>query len=1044
MSVLCRRMVTPGHRFQRSALRKPLPGLLLTLRSMWVFLASPAFAWGQGELPSPLPSPHDPANAVAGFDIVPDVEVTLAASEPQIASLTNLDIDDRGRVWVCEVMNYRGHEGTRPEGDRILILEDTTGDGVMDRGTTFYQGNDINGAMGICVLDGEVLVSASPFIWRLIDDDGDDVADRKEPLFTHTGQRQHDHSAHSFVFGPDGKLYWNFGDTGRQVKDAAGNLVIDIHGRPVVDHGEPFYGGMVFRCNLDGSQFEVVGHNFRNSYEAAVDSFGSIWQSDNDDDGHRATRINFVMEQGNHGYRDEISGGHWRGERLNREAEIPQQHWHQNDPGVVPNVLITGAGSPAGLCVYEGELLPERFHNQLIHCDAGPGVVRAYRTAAAGAGYSGEILPLVSNDQAPWFRPVDVCTAPDGSLFFTDWYDSGVGGHRQEDLQRGRLYRIAPPGSRYVIPKFDYSTAAGAAAALRNPAHSVRYKAWRALHAMGLQAETALQELYRDSNPRVRARALWLLGKLPGRGKHYVRLGLADADENLRITAIRLLRQLHLVPSQVLEPVAKDPSAAVRREALIALRFDTSDPMPALWARLAAQHDGRDRWYLEALGIAADRRAEECFAAWLRIADTAAPEVAMEIAWRVRAPQAAAQIAQQIADPATELRQLDRCFRSLEFHPAEVRDQVLISAFLHPQFANSAADEQQQARIDTVIVRSLERVTTGAHTELPGIRQAIARHIDRQGPTAEFLRLVERFQPAEATQRLLPMAVGELDDSLAVAALRLVTAQSEGRQSIETALAAADDAQRRRLAKRLGLLGDAAALQVLVHVASEPSTEPELRSEAVRGLAASALGAKRLLALAQSQRLAADVRLLAGGLLSKSGDEAVRRTAASVLPRPATADARPLPPLDELAAARGDAQRGQVLFHTQATCGNCHRVAGAGKAVGPDLSEIGDKLSREAMLTSILDPSAAISHHYETHHALLSSGQVVSGVLVSQTDDSVTLRTAAAIDRTLAREELEELRKSEVSLMPEGLHQLVDAPELIDLVEYLLTLRKGG
>ena len=107
--------------------------------------------------------------------------------------------------------------------------------------------------------------------------------------------------------------------------------------------------------------------------------------------------------------------------------------------------------------------------------------------------------------------------APDGSLFVTDWYDPGVGGHRQGDTDRGRLFRLAPPGTKYIVPKFDYSTAAGAVDALRNPNLATRYKAWMALHNMGADAEPELLKLYGDSNPRLRARALWLLGKIDGR-----------------------------------------------------------------------------------------------------------------------------------------------------------------------------------------------------------------------------------------------------------------------------------------------------------------------------------------------------------------------------------------------------------------------------------------------------------------------------------------------------------------------------------------------
>ena len=257
--------------------------------------------------------PRHASNALAGIEVGDGLEATLSASEPNIQSLSNCDIDDRGRVWVMDVMNYGPHyHDIRPEGDRIVICEDTTGDGVMDSFTTYYQGNEINSAMGICILGDQVLVTATPHVFRFTDTDGDDRADKKEILFTGIANPKHDHSGHSFSFGPDGKLYWNFGNSGKQVLNADGETIIDIHGRPVVDNGKPFYGGMPFRCDLDGKNFEVLGHNFRNNWEIAVDSFGALWQSDNDDDGNKGTRINFVMEQGNYGYRDELTGAGWR------------------------------------------------------------------------------------------------------------------------------------------------------------------------------------------------------------------------------------------------------------------------------------------------------------------------------------------------------------------------------------------------------------------------------------------------------------------------------------------------------------------------------------------------------------------------------------------------------------------------------------------------------------------------------------------------------------------------------------------------------------
>ncbi|MFM8804663.1 MAG: PVC-type heme-binding CxxCH protein, partial [Planctomycetia bacterium] len=307
-----------------------------------------------------------------------DLTATLFAAEPLLSSPSDIDVDARGRVWVCEVLNYRGKKETRAEGDRILVLEDTDGDGRADRQTVFHQGRDIDSALGICVI-GEgpgrkVIVSCAPDVFIFHDDDGDLKADRKESLFTKTGVPQHDHSVHAFVVGPDGRWYFNFGNTGKSVHDRDGNPVQDRFGQVVNDSGKPYRQGMVFRCKPDGSDFEVLGHNFRNNYEVAVDSFGTLWQSDNDDDGNKGVRINWVMEHGNYGFVDELTGAGWRAPRTNLEAEVPQQHWHLNDPGVVPNLLMTGGGSPCGICVYEGGLLPARFRGSLVHCDPGPNV----------------------------------------------------------------------------------------------------------------------------------------------------------------------------------------------------------------------------------------------------------------------------------------------------------------------------------------------------------------------------------------------------------------------------------------------------------------------------------------------------------------------------------------------------------------------------------------------------------------------------------------------------------------------------------------------
>ncbi len=615
--------------------------------------------------------------AVAGLTVAPGLQASLAASEPMLKSLTNIDIDHKGRIWACEVVNYRKHKNDRAEGDRILILEDTNQDGIVDTSKVFYQGRDIDSALGLCVLGNRVIVSAAPYVWEFIDENGDDLPDSKRALLTKTGDPQHDHSVHSFMFGPDGKLYFNYGNTGHRLCDTNGNPIKDRWGREINDSGKPYRQGMVFRCNEDLSDMEVLGHNFRNNYEVSIDSFGTLWQSDNDDDGNRATRINFVMEFGNFGYTDEANGAGWQVERTNWEPEIPRRHWHLNDPGVVPNVLITGAGSPTGITIYEGNLLPEKFRNQMIHCDAGPNVVRSYITKPDGAGYSATIEDIAVGEFDKWFRPADVCVAPDGSLFVSDWYDPGVGGHNMEDMERGRLFRIAPPGTKYAVPKFDVSTAAGAVEALRNPCNSVRFMAYQALVKMKGNATNELNKLASDANPRMRARALWLLSKT-GDAKQVVQQAIKDSDADVRSTGVRIARQAKMATKDFVPPLLGDKSAMVLRELAVALREDKSSDMPEYWTKLAMKYDGIDRWYLEALGIAAMDRWDECLAVWKKANNGNFDSKAnQQLVWRGRGNMAAQMQAEMLRNPKLNEADIPALFRALDLQDADARQKAL-------------------------------------------------------------------------------------------------------------------------------------------------------------------------------------------------------------------------------------------------------------------------------------------------------------------------------------------------------------------------------
>jgi len=167
----------------------------------------------------------------------------------------------------------------------------------------------------------------------------------------------------------------------------------------------------------------------------------------------------------------------------------------------------------------------------------------------------------------------------------------------------------------------------------------------------------------------------------------------------------------------------------------------------------------------------------------------------------------------------------------------------------------------------------------------------------------------------------------------------------------------------------------------------------------------------------------------------------VRQAAADVLPMPKAKGGEKMPPVAELLKRRGDPQKGRELFAGAGTCAKCHVVNGEGKGVGPNLSGVGAKLSPEALYESVLAPSAAISHSYETWTAVLSDGRSVTGMLVSRTPAEVVIRGADAVDVTIPAREIEDLVKQPVSLMPADLAATLSPEELVHVVSWMETLR---
>jgi putative membrane-bound dehydrogenase-like protein len=1024
------------------------------------------------------------------------LEAALWAAEPMIVNPTTIDIDSRGRVWVTEGLNYRLTRGGNgrfqriPEADRIKILEDTDGDGRADKMTVFAD-RIFPVPMGIAVeerygadgkyLGARVYVGNSPDLLVLEDTDGDDRADKRYPLLTGFGGIDSDHGVHGMVLGPDGKLYFTHGDGCCSVQQDHSERTQNFD---VVDRGGRHVSSSelanTLRCNRDGTEFEVIADRQRNNYETCLNSFGNQFTSDNDDDGNRGSRVIWVMDGGKYGYRTPGS----------------PRHWGEEVPGMVPKLVGTGNGSPCGVMVYEGKLLPPEYSGGVLEAEAGPRQINFFPLVRKGGAFRTEYKVMLSSDD-PWFRPVDVTAAPDGSVYIADWYDAGVGGHAFSDQTTGRIYRVAPAGSKSKAVKVDYATIDGLIAALASPVVATRDTARRLLIARGPEAMPALDRVFGGDQPILRARALWVRHAIGGDAMAEV--ALRDRDPRIREQAVRILgrdcRQNGQVrytgaaqelPApggkhlDVLAPLANDPDAGVRRELILALRALPTDQVAQPLRSLARSWDGRDRWYLEALGLAL-RQADSGFVAALfdgqLYGDLGLPAAGgasglalppyfptdrneaylsahdpdlpvsplaktLGLAWMVHRvevlpllirllPQLSAPELQQAADDVIAQLRDPAGAVALARLILDVRDPVRKRQFLLTMGRKLDGD-WRPAQGDPLVVKAIAAALANPSTRAEAIQTAAATGDGRYArPLLDFAR--DQAAPGEVRAAAVD-ALGRIKPPEAQATIdALIEAATSRRRS---------DAAAEAAVRALPRLTD--ARERLGHMVKTVDVPLGLRREALRGLIQQGGGPQRVLAMARDGSLPADLKTEATTVLGVHPDQGVREEAAHVLPRPKAAGGRPLPSFHDLVRSDGDPGKGRAVFFRagENACGGCHRVQGRGQWVGPDLSTIASKYGKGELLRSILNPSASIPYSFHSLVIAAKDGRVLTGLAVEDAGDRLVLKTADGQRVVLRASEIEDRKESEVSLMPEGLAETMGENDLVDLLAFLATLKQ--
>ncbi len=594
------------------------------------------------------------------FAVPEGLEVTVWATTPMLANPTNLDFDAAGRLYVAEGVNYRGKGGRRPEGDRIVVLEDTDGSGAADKSSIFVQEPALASPLGVAVLDGLILVSQPPDLLVYTDRNGDgkyeEGVNSREVLLTGFAGKQHDHSLHSVTAGPNGQWYFNQGNMGAQFSDRSGKTFFmgspyqlqEIAGRKS-DDGKVWIGGFLARMNPDGTKVTILGHNFRNSYEQAVTSFGDVFQSDNDDP--PACRVSHVLEGGNAGFASADGQRAWGADKRPGQ-DTPTAEWRQEDPGTMPAGDVYGGGSPTGVAYYENGALDAKWNGLLLACEAGKNVVFGYLPVREGAGFRLERFDfLTSNPEKEWagsdflggkpsgelktlFRPSDVCVGPDGAVYVADWFDARVGGHGTLDEgTSGTIYRVAPKGFKSVVPKIDLATITGQIAALRSPSPNVRFSGFVRLREGGASAVPAVAALLDDPNPHLAARAVWLLAQMGPEGVAKVGGLLASENAETRLVAFRALRFVGHGEDALAKRMATDAAPAVRAEAALMMRDRPVPESLEILVAVAKGFDGRDRSYLEAFGLGSEGKEREVYAAIARELGGPAAEWSPSFSW---------------------------------------------------------------------------------------------------------------------------------------------------------------------------------------------------------------------------------------------------------------------------------------------------------------------------------------------------------------------------------------------------------------------------
>ncbi len=979
------------------------------------FLALASVA--MGEDPAPPHGPVPPAQAAARMTLPEGFKATLFASEPEVVQPIAFTIDPKGRLWVVECYSYPVWLGGPQGRDRILILEDTDGDGRHDKRTVFWdKGSNLTGiALGF----GGVWVCSTPNLLFLPDADGNDVPDG-EPVVKLDGwdvKAQHN-MFNALNWGPDG---WLWGCNGIMSNSNVGKPGTPDSDRVAINCG-------VWRYHPTRGVFEAVAHGTTNPWGLDFDDFGEAFITNcviphlfRVVPGSRHQRM-FGQDFQKHSYElltscaDHI---HWAG-----------GNWTDSRGGVGKHGEAGGGHAHAGAMVYLGDNWPSSYRNGLFTANIHGHRINHDTLERTGSGYVAKHAKdfLMANDD--WFRGLELKYGPDGSVFMTDWSDMGECHETDADnahRENGRIYKVTygSPAAASV----DLATLPDAdLVSLQTHNNDWYVRTARRLLQERAAAGKSMEDAHAGlgqilkTDPAVthKLRALWALHASGGTNPESLRALFDHPSEQVRSWAIRLSGDSAEPDAPTLAAITKlakdDPSPLVRLSlASLLQKVSVGRRWEVAQGLLSHAEDAGDAtlplmiWYAVEPLIPSNR------------------ERGVSLAIDARIPQVRRFVARRAALADDEL--------------TEKRDETP-SAGVAALTAALGRTESVEVRRD-LLAGMLEAYRGRKQVAPPSGWSAVASKLADSGDADLRLRSVQLsllFGEARAAEQLQAILADKANpfDVRTLALQSLVEARVPDMAARLIGLLD-DTSIRGPVLRALAAFPDPSIAQALVN--RYGSFTPSEREDAVNTLASRPDHAMRLLAAigdgAISPRdLSATTARQIQALGKPEIDRALERVWGASRPtsgEKAQLSAKYKALLGSSTARKADASRGRAVFNR--SCVQCHKLFDQGGDVGPELTG-SDRANPDYVLENVLDPSATVGRDYRLTTVATIDGRLVSGIVRAQSEKTLTIQTVN--ERvTLPREEIEEFKETNVSMMPEGILEKLSEEEIRDLIAYL-------